>query len=62
MVEFKPELNLIGLSTETKPTENVKNGSTFLAVDTAETYVFYDGIWYNQDTPEVVNETEEEET
>lgn len=29
-----------GLSTDTKPTTNVENGSTFLEMDTGDLYVF----------------------
>lgn len=41
-------LEYIGLSTETKPTENVSDGSSFLEVDTGILYVFYLGTWYEQ--------------
>lgn len=36
------------LSTETKETENIANGSTLLEVDTSTIYVFYNGTWYVQ--------------
>lgn len=36
-----------GLSTESKPT-NVKDGSVFIELNTAEIYVFYNGTWYKQ--------------
>ncbi len=29
-----------GLSTDTKPVENVQNGSTFLEMDTGDVYIF----------------------
>jgi len=35
----------IGLSTDTKPTDDIQEGSTFHAVDTGAQYVFYDGTW-----------------
>ena len=35
---------LIGLSTDTKPTENIPNGSTFFEIDTMDVY------FYNQAT------------
>ena len=31
---------LRGLSTDTKPTEHVSNGSVFLEIDTGEVYIF----------------------
>lgn len=36
------------LSTETKETEGIANGSTLLEVDTSRIYVFYNGTWYAQ--------------
>lgn len=41
-------VEIIGLSTETKPTENIINGSTFKEVDTAKIYIYYAGTWYEQ--------------
>lgn len=38
----------IGLSTETKDTENISNGSTYYEVDTSKLYIFYNGTWYEQ--------------
>lgn len=38
----------IGLSSETKETENIADGSTFLEVDTSKMFVFYKGTWYEQ--------------
>lgn len=29
-----------GLSTDTKPTDNVRNGSTFFEIDTSKSYVY----------------------
>lgn len=34
-------LEVIGLSTDTKPTENISNGSIFIEMDTGKIY-FYD--------------------
>ena len=34
-------INYIGLSTDTKPTENMQNGSSFYEMDTGATY-YYD--------------------
>lgn len=44
---IKAKYDLVGLSSGTKPTD-VKNGSTFLEVDTSDVYIFYEGTWYNQ--------------
>ena len=38
----------IGLSTETKETENIVDGSTFWEVDTSTLFIFYNGQWYEQ--------------
>jgi len=35
----------IGLSTEEKP-DCAEDGDTFYAVDTRETFIFYNGTWY----------------
>lgn len=43
---FKTQYDYIGLSTEEKPSENVPDGSTFLEVDKAIAYIFYQGTWY----------------
>ena len=48
IVTFEISDNYIGLSTEEKPTEDVRDGSTFLCVDTGDTFIFYDGTWYKQ--------------
>lgn len=37
----KPILEIRGLSTDEKPTENVSNGSIFIEIDTSKIY-FYD--------------------
>ncbi len=44
----------IGLYTDTKPTQQsgsltdgVNNGDTFYEVDTAKTFIFYEGDWYD---------------
>lgn len=44
---IKAQYDLVGLSTDTKPTD-VKNGSTYLEVDTSDFYIFYEGDWYIQ--------------
>lgn len=38
----------IGLSTETKETEGIIDGSTYYEVDTGTLFVFYKGQWYEQ--------------
>lgn len=40
--------DFVGLSEETKPTENVGNGSTFYEVDTSTLYIYYEEEWYEQ--------------
>ena len=42
------EWNLVGLSTDDKPDE-IKNGSTFYEVDTSTLYIYYEGVWYEQE-------------
>lgn len=42
--------DLIGLSTEAKPQENVIDGTTFYEVDTTNFFIFYKGTWYNQNS------------
>ena len=41
-------VNLVGLSTDTKPTEGIINGSTFLEMDTDTKYMFDqdNGTWH----------------
>lgn len=41
-------VEIIGLSTEEKPTEDIINGSTYREVDTKKFYIFYNGTWYEQ--------------
>lgn len=36
----------IGLSTEPKPLNGVRNGETYYEVDTKNAYIFYKGQWY----------------
>ena len=36
----KPILELRGLSTDTKPTENIGNGSVFIEINTGKVYFF----------------------
>lgn len=51
----KTRTDLLGLSTEEKPTadnEYVVDGTTFYEVDTGDLYIFYDGTWYNQNEEE----------
>lgn len=55
-------LDIVILSTETKPTENLKNGSTLYEVDTAKLYIWYNGSWYDEEGNAVVEETENTET
>lgn len=43
---IQAKYDLVGLSTESKPTK-VKDGSTFLEVNTSKLYVFYNNNWYN---------------
>ena len=38
----------IGLSTETKETKEIVNGSSYLEVDTGNIYIFHEGKWYLQ--------------
>lgn len=54
-------IDIVKLSTEEKPTENLKNGSTLYEVDTTNLYVWYNGSWYDEDG-NIVEETENTET
>lgn len=45
---WKERIDLIGLSNETKPTNEV-NGSTFYEVDTSKFFIIYNGTWYEQE-------------
>ena len=40
----------VGLSTDTKPTDNVTNGSTFVEIDTKKFYAFDEenSLWIEQ--------------
>jgi len=53
-------IDIVILSTEEKPTINLKNGSTLYEVDTAKLYVWYKGSWYDEEGNEV-EETENTE-
>lgn len=46
---MKFRLDIVGLSTEEKPTEGVEDGTTYYTVDTQELYIYYKGTWYNQE-------------
>lgn len=55
-MEFlKVRIDFVGLSTDTKPTQELRNGSTFYTVDTQELYIWYKGTWYNQNPAETTN-------
>lgn len=41
-------IDIVILSTEPKPTKNLKNGSTLYEVDTASLYIWYEGNWYDE--------------
>lgn len=43
--KIQAQYDLVGLSTESKPTD-LKDGSTFLEVNTSDFYMFYKGTWY----------------
>lgn len=49
-------LDIVILSTEEKPTVNLKNGSTLYEVDTAKLYVWYEGSWYDEEGNAVIEE------
>lgn len=51
-MEFR--LDIVGLSTEDKPTTGIEDGTTYYTVDTQELYIYYKGTWYNQE-PEATN-------
>ena len=48
IITFEVADDYIGLSTEEKPIDDVKDGSTLLEVDTGCSYIFYQGNWYKQ--------------
>lgn len=54
-------VDIVGLSTDTKPTENVADSTTFYCVDNQKLYVYYKGTWYDQDPAEETQEESEEE-
>lgn len=39
-VKDKQEIELRGLSTDEKPTENIENGTIFIEIDTGKIYMF----------------------
>ena len=41
-------LDIVGLSTEDKPTTGIEDGTTYYTVDTQELYIYYKGNWYKQ--------------
>lgn len=41
-------IDIVILSTETKPTKGMMNGSTLYEVDTGKLYIYYKGTWYEQ--------------
>ena len=47
-ININYRIDIVGLSTDTKPTAQVENGSTYYTVDTQELYVYYAGEWYLQ--------------
>ena len=49
-MEFR--LDIVGLSSEEKPAEDILNGTTYYEVDTGDLYIYYKGLWYNQ-TPTI---------
>lgn len=40
LIKDKAELELRGLSTDEKPTEDVANGTTFIEIDTGKIYMY----------------------
>lgn len=48
MQVWKERKDLIGLSTETKPTDEV-DGTTYYEVDTSKFFIIYNGTWYEQE-------------
>lgn len=46
MTKMYGGVNYIGLSSEEKPLDNVKNGESFYEVDTKKCYIYYNGQWY----------------
>lgn len=46
MMKFR--IDIVGLSTETKPVIGIQDGTTFYTVDTQELYIYYKEQWYKQ--------------
>lgn len=61
MININYRIDIVGLSTDTKPTAQVENGSTFYTVDTQELYIYYAGDWYLQ-TPIETTPSEDDTT
>lgn len=40
--------DIVGLSSEEKPTEGLQDGSTLYLVDTKQFFIYYKGTWYEQ--------------
>lgn len=47
-------IDIVILSTETKPTKGLLNGSTLYEVDTGKLYIYYKGTWYEQGNENVL--------
>ena len=58
-ININYRIDIVGLSTDTKPAAQVENGSTFYTVDTQELYVYYAGQWYLQAPIETSSDNEE---
>lgn len=46
---LKCRIDFVLLSSEEKPTEDLKDGSTAYEVDTCKLFIFYKGTWYEQE-------------
>lgn len=55
---MKNRLDIVGLSTDSKPLADVYDGATFYCVDNGDLYVFYAGTWYLQDFTEPASEAQ----
>ena len=54
--------DLIGLSSESKPTNQI-NGTTYYEVDTMKFYIYYKGEWYLQaESDDTDNEDTQDDT
>jgi hypothetical protein len=42
---FDKQLNYIGLSSDTKPSEEINSGSLFVEEDTGKTYIYSGSAW-----------------